>query len=240
MKKCLYLLTILALLLQPGLTSMRSASAQVGGDEPQAPDDVTLYVKPVATGTGDCSSWANACGLKPALNAAEPGDEIWVQQGTYNPDFWENLTDFTFVAWIFWGGGGYWQRIFEFGKDSSNFMSLVTWDFSGRMKFDSVLNGVKQGFNAQYPLPPSIWQHVAFTLSGETATLYLNGLPIASGTITQEPGDVAGDNVWLGRSQFPTDPYTFAHFDEVALFNRALSPSEVSAVFNNGCDTTPC
>ena len=44
-----------------------------------------LYVKPTATGTGDCSSWVDACGLQAALNLAEPGNEIWVAEGTYLP-----------------------------------------------------------------------------------------------------------------------------------------------------------
>lgn len=41
------------------------------------------YVTP--TGTGDCSSWENACGLQTALAQAQPGSEIWVAVGTYKP-----------------------------------------------------------------------------------------------------------------------------------------------------------
>ncbi len=44
-----------------------------------------LYVKPTATGTGDCSSWANACTLQTALGGATSGDEIWVMQGIHTP-----------------------------------------------------------------------------------------------------------------------------------------------------------
>lgn len=43
------------------------------------------YVKPSATGAGDCSSWANACALQTALGSAGVGDEIWVAAGTYKP-----------------------------------------------------------------------------------------------------------------------------------------------------------
>ena len=44
-----------------------------------------LHVKPVATGMGDCSSWANACNLQAALAFPSFGDQIWVEAGTYTP-----------------------------------------------------------------------------------------------------------------------------------------------------------
>ncbi len=50
-----------------------------------------LYVKPTGTGTGDCSSWTNACTLQSALSTAASGDDIWVMQGTYIPG--TNRTD---------------------------------------------------------------------------------------------------------------------------------------------------
>jgi len=43
------------------------------------------YAKPVASGTGDCSSWTNACTLQTALTGALSGDEIWAAVGTYKP-----------------------------------------------------------------------------------------------------------------------------------------------------------
>ena len=36
-------------------------------------------------GTGDCSSWANACTLQTALTGAASGDEIWAAAGTHKP-----------------------------------------------------------------------------------------------------------------------------------------------------------
>lgn len=43
------------------------------------------YVKPTASGTGDCSSWINACTLQTALTSAVSGDEIWVAAGLHKP-----------------------------------------------------------------------------------------------------------------------------------------------------------
>jgi predicted outer membrane repeat protein len=45
----------------------------------------TLYAKPIATGTGTCLSWVNACTLQTALSTAGRGDEIWVVKGTHTP-----------------------------------------------------------------------------------------------------------------------------------------------------------
>lgn len=44
-----------------------------------------LYVRPTPAGSGDCSSWANACGLQTALSQAVGGDEIWVAAGVHLP-----------------------------------------------------------------------------------------------------------------------------------------------------------
>jgi hypothetical protein len=43
------------------------------------------YVKPLASGTGTCLSWANACALQTALTGAVSGEEIWVAAETYIP-----------------------------------------------------------------------------------------------------------------------------------------------------------
>jgi hypothetical protein len=84
MKKCLYLVAILALLLQLLLFFLPAASAQEGGNKPLAPTDQILYVSP--GGNGTCTtSWSNACELQTALGAAVSDDEIWVQAGTYKP-----------------------------------------------------------------------------------------------------------------------------------------------------------
>ena len=44
-----------------------------------------LYAKSSASGTGDCSTWANACTLQTALAQAVSGDEIWVAAGVHYP-----------------------------------------------------------------------------------------------------------------------------------------------------------
>jgi hypothetical protein len=52
--------------------------SQPGRDQP-----ATLYVKPDST--GNCRNWNHACDLQTALEAAQPGDEIWVAAGIHRP-----------------------------------------------------------------------------------------------------------------------------------------------------------
>jgi len=48
---------------------------------------VTRFVKPVAEGSGDGSSWTNASGdLQEIINISAPGDSIFVTGGTYKPN----------------------------------------------------------------------------------------------------------------------------------------------------------
>lgn len=51
-----------------------------------AQSQTVRYVKEIASGTGDGSSWSNASAdLQAMINLLEPGDQVWVAEGTYLP-----------------------------------------------------------------------------------------------------------------------------------------------------------
>jgi len=63
-----------------------SAIALVAGFSLGAAADAgVLFVKPIATGAGDCGSWTDACTLMNAIDSAVSGDEVWVRAGVYGP-----------------------------------------------------------------------------------------------------------------------------------------------------------
>jgi hypothetical protein len=56
------------------------------------------YATPV--GSGDCTSWANACTLQTALTGASSGDEIWAAAGTHKPTAGaERSATFQLIKW---------------------------------------------------------------------------------------------------------------------------------------------
>ncbi|MFW2514697.1 family 43 glycosylhydrolase, partial [Demequina sp. SO4-13] len=81
-------------------------------------------------------------------------------------------------------------------------------------------------------LPRGEWVTMVYTLEGDTATLYLNGVEVATSTVTANPGDIGAGFTTanhLGRSNYDADGLFRGQFREFALYNRALSPEEVLA-----------
>ena len=89
---------------------------------------------------------------------------------------------FTFAAWVYWNGGGDWQRIFDFGNDTSHYLFLTPSSGSSTLRF-AINNGSgEQIVERAGALASGSWQHVAVTLNGNTAILYVNGAQVASST----------------------------------------------------------
>lgn len=139
---------------------------------------------------------------------------------------------FTFGAWVYWEGGAAWQRIFDFGNDSSQYLFLTPSSGGGRLRFAIKNGGAEQAVEAP-ALPTAQWNHVAVTISGNTARLYVNGaLAGANSTLTITPAAIAPRANYLGKSQYP-DPLFNGRLDEVLLFNYALSAAEISRLGEN-------
>lgn len=90
---------------------------------------------------------------------------------------------------------------------------------------------------ADYDSTPSLgrWHHVAYTRSGTTGTIYLNGVNVASGTDSADYNASTPSPV-LGKPASGTGStaYLDGAVDEFSVFNSALSDSDITAVYNDG------
>ncbi|MEY4916918.1 MAG: hypothetical protein RL616_831, partial [Verrucomicrobiota bacterium] len=136
----------------------------------------------------------------------------------------------TFSAVVKWNGGGAWQRIFDFGVDTVNYVMLtpLTGD-TGKMRCDIRVNNVTQTVTAPAPLPTNVWVQVALTLDGQKGILYSNGVPVVTNNITLSPLETLAQTNHLGRSKFVADPYFNGQIANFRVYGRALSATEIAA-----------
>jgi autotransporter-associated beta strand protein len=141
-----------------------------------------------------------------------------------------NSADFTFAAWIYWSGGASWQRIFDFGDDTSHYLFLTPNSGNGTLRF-AINNGSgEQIVQTAAALPAGGWQHVAVTLTGGTAKIYTNGLLAASGAVTIVPSNFNPNLNYLGKSQFSADPLFHGSLDEVQIADYAFTAAQIAAL----------
>ena len=87
---------------------------------------------------------------------------------------------------------------------------------------------VKQGS----ALTKGSWQYVSYTQSGNTGTVYINGISVKTGTITTKPYVLgATTSNYIGRSCYASDAYLLSSMiNDFRVYNRSLSSSEIGAL----------
>jgi hypothetical protein len=138
----------------------------------------------------------------------------------------------TFSAWVKWGGGNAWQRIFDFGVNNTSYAMLTAKANSGRLRFEITPNGSAEtrDLDSPNPLPTNVWTHVAVALDGRQAVMFVNGQAVAvNASVNLLPSDVAGSANYLGRSQFSADPYFSGQMDSVQISSETLPIEEITA-----------
>ncbi len=134
----------------------------------------------------------------------------------------------TFATWVKWNGGADWQRIFDFGTNTSKYFFLTPRVNTGVMRFAIRNGGSEQVINAPSALPTNSWVHVAVTLDGSRGVLYQNGLPVATNAaINIRPWQLLSRSNYIGKSQFAADPMFNGKIDSFRIFGRALSATEI-------------
>ncbi len=92
----------------------------------------------------------------------------------------------------------------------------------------------EQTVSGQGNLERDVWRHLAYTLTGETAVLYLDGEEVSRRTgVTIKPGDIGGGTTtanYLGRSLYSGDKYFKGSMRDVRIYDRALSADEVHEI----------
>lgn len=139
--------------------------------------------------------------------------------------------DMTVAAWVHWDGGNHWQRIFDFGNNTSQYATLTPRSGNNTLRF-ILRNGGGEQMVETAQLATGQWVHVAVTLSGETAIIYVNGAAAAqAGGITINPGDFSPRINYVGKSQFAADALFNGCIDEFRIYSYALNSTDIGTLY---------
>ncbi len=161
-----------------------------------------------------------------------------------------SLTNATFEAWVTWGGGTGWQRIFDFGDstattpednqlDGNTYLFLTPKSGYGTAVLGYSLAGASQQMDVKAPAAlAQTMTHVVGVAddAGNVLTLYINGAKAAEQPWTATLAQINDVNVWLGRSQYRDDSELNAVYHEFRIYNAALTAPQIASSFNAGPD----
>ena len=142
-----------------------------------------------------------------------------------------DFKNISITAWVYWDGGGDWQRIFDFGNDTSQYMFLTPSSGSSTLRF-GIRNAADEQYIESSKLESGKWVHVALTLGSSRATLYVNGILRDIKNISISPVDFRPKINYVGDSQWSADPFFNGKIDDFRIYNFALSSSQVSAIYS--------
>ncbi|MBK1877811.1 RICIN domain-containing protein [Pelagicoccus mobilis] len=142
-----------------------------------------------------------------------------------------NFEALTVAAWVRWGGGIAEQRVFDFSRNPESGFHLSTGPFGEGMDLVGKHGG--ENWRVQGPeLAQSAWAHVAVTLDGQQARLFVDGVLAGTVATSVRPVEMAPVLNQLGRSSFDSGAARFVgSLDDVRIYNYALADVQVEALF---------
>ena len=144
--------------------------------------------------------------------------------------------EMTIATWVRCSNSGSWQRVFDFGNGTDQYMFL-TLNNGSNCSF-VMKNGSEEQKLDSKKLSMSTWYHVAVTLKpvGDKVEVifYVNGEKIAeTSDFDIKPSDIAPSLCYIGRSMFNADPMFNGQIDDFRIYNYALSEEEVAAIMED-------
>ncbi len=159
-------------------------------------------------------------GTNAVLDLVGVDDHVIVQAGRWFSN------EFTIESWVFARSHNKDARVIDFGlgQASANVILALSSGTTGRPYFQAYPNGVV----APDLLPLNQWVHLAATLISNTATLYVNGVAVVSGTVTAPNATVTRNNNYIGRSNWgAADNYANALYDDLRIWKVARTPAQI-------------
>lgn len=214
----------------PGVTHSVPGALAAGGDTAMRYDGVDK--------TSNDVNYATAIPYDARMHTESFSWEGWVrptQEGKGNAQavFMNYLSSGDRVGWVLW------QRGSRAATGGDRGWNLRMYSANGDQRFVDIITG-----NAAGGYDLNAWQHLAITYdaTNKTAIFYVNGVPV--GTQIGDPAKTYAPNNGIvtpaigGFANGRENPF-YGDIDEVALYDRALTPTLVAQHYATGINPAP-
>jgi Concanavalin A-like lectin/glucanases superfamily len=157
------------------------------------------------------------------------------------------LEGVTIVAWTTWLGGAGYQRVLDFGaSDLGEAQGNSGKSYVAVMPSTGFANGTGLGAEIaapgsatlQLPSPENMLNRsaqVAFAFqSGVSLELMLDGKSLIRSSTSLQLSDINDVNNWVGESQWSKDHCYHGTFDELRIYNVALTACQLQTLYDRG------
>ncbi len=207
-----------------GLAIMGAAASAVPVYADELSDNTLIHYNMDTTDSGITyeNSYITETGQK--------GNAIKLNGGYAKLDTFPLADNFTIAAWVKPDALGSWSRVFDFGKDTGNYIFLTADNGGGNAIVGVKSNGgAEQSLVVATPFEVGEWTHIALTLENGELKLFADGEMIANRTITIPMSDLADStNNYIGKSQYSADAMFFGTIDEMDIANYAMTESQIT------------
>jgi hypothetical protein len=144
-------------------------------------------------------------------------------------------TKITYEAWInhqFTPGSHSWGNVIRKHHDAGNWIRFE----ANQEKVSFYLSGLNY-CTGQTTLSPNTWYHVVGTYDGQCMKVFVNGVEDGKLEIVKTITPHSSSNLYIGCSFYGNYiEFWKGQIDEVAIYNRALTPTEILQHYENGLE----
>ncbi len=148
----------------------------------------------------------------------------------------QHLTDATISAWFYQTRDtGTWQRVWDFGSTTGQgamFLAVEHGRVGNRIGvgIHSVNGANVEDITANVSAGVGTWRHVVVTFdeAGAGTRVYVDGVLTGQGTYSAQSFDDFLNQTWLLGASHWADPSFAGYIDEVRIYDRVLSATEVA------------
>ena len=149
------------------------------------------------------------------------------------------LGDFSISLWVnFNGSNGTLIGSTGFGNNSSPQEGTSGWSLTysnGYLTFNIYNDNSYSGLEKNNVIVSNAWNHIVITSKSGSNKIYANGVLVISNTSTMRPNYRKTVSTRLGGSStYLPNSYFFGKMDAVTAWEKELSASEISALYNSG------